>query len=181
MAQLLSDYENNLPALCDYIRRLARTGEYARCENLIASAMGRHPHAPEPHNLMGVVLEIQNDHAAAMKHFRAAWSLDPGYVPARHNLTNCASLYARDVYAYDESDCHSRDDVRQIRDKSQIFRDGRQNGRNETQGLREEGRQIRDENQTISGGAQNFRGGGQDCHIEYDLRGIGRIVKGGLK
>ncbi|OYP11716.1 hypothetical protein CG709_08570 [Lachnotalea glycerini] len=63
------------------------------------------PHAPEPHNLMGMILEWQGDHLLAMKHFRASWDLDPSYLPARHNLDVYGSFFSRRMGAYDESDC----------------------------------------------------------------------------
>lgn len=48
--------------------------------------MSKYPHAPQTHNLMGIILEKKEEHAAAMKHFRAALALDPTYYPAKHNL-----------------------------------------------------------------------------------------------
>ena len=105
MAQPLTGEDQELSVLCDSVRRLARKGDYEECERRIANAMSRHPHAPQPHNLMGVLFEIKNDHVAAMKHFRAAWSLDPTYLPARHNLDHFASFYPKDQCAFDENDC----------------------------------------------------------------------------
>jgi len=104
MTQPLSEGDKELSALCDSVRQLARKGGYAECEKLIAGAMGRHPHAPQPHNLMGVVFEMRNDHMTAMKHFRAAWSLDPTYLPARHNLDNFASFSAKSRFVFDENE-----------------------------------------------------------------------------
>ena len=104
MKQHLAKNKNDLSALCGSVRQLARNGEYSECEKLIADAMGKHPHAPQPHNLMGVVLELRAEHAGAVKHFRAAWSLDPTYIPARHNLDNFASFFAVDGFAFDEED-----------------------------------------------------------------------------
>ena len=104
MDQLLTGNEKELSALCDSVRLLTRKGDYIECEKLIADAMSRHPHSPQPHNLMGVLFEIRNDHTSAMKHFRAAWSLDPTYVPARHNLDNFASFYTTGEFVFDEND-----------------------------------------------------------------------------
>ena len=55
---------------------------------------------------MGIVLEKENEHVEAMKHFRAAWALDPTYLPARVNMEQYAgfSTVGR-IDAYDESDC----------------------------------------------------------------------------
>lgn len=45
------------------------------------------------------------DHAAAMKHFRAAWALDPTYLPSRFNLNQYSEFYSSKKFAFDESDC----------------------------------------------------------------------------
>lgn len=73
--------------------------------------MSEAPHAPEPHNLMGIILENENDHIGAMKHFRAAWALDPTYLPARFNMEQYGRFSAVErVDAYDESDCTVEDE-----------------------------------------------------------------------
>ena len=92
-------------ALCDRVRELIDRQDFAECEKLLCDAMSAHPHAPEPHNLLGILLETQGDHLLAMKHFRAAWALDPTNRPVRQNLDNYASFYARGATAYDDSDC----------------------------------------------------------------------------
>ncbi len=94
----------DLQALCSEVRALVERREYAECEKRIYDAMGRYPHAPEPHNLLGVLLEKQGDHLLAMKHFRAAWALDPAYRPVRQNLDHYASFYGCEAAAFDESD-----------------------------------------------------------------------------
>lgn len=84
-----------LTALCGVVKDLVRTRALAEAEALVSQAMSRHPHAPEPHNLMGLLLEHEGDHLTAVKHFRAAWSLDPTYLPARYNLSQYADLFCR--------------------------------------------------------------------------------------
>jgi len=92
-------------ALCDRARALIKSWELAECEKLIRDAMGKYPHMPEPNNLLGILLEKQGDHVLAMKHFRAAWALDPAYRPARQNLECYGSFYPHETAAFDESDC----------------------------------------------------------------------------
>ena len=104
MAGLSPEREKILSALCNSVKQLVRKGDYVECEKLIANAMGKYPHAPQPHNLMGVLFEMRDNHAAAMKHFRAAWSLDPTYIPARHNLYNFASFQKVNKFIFDEND-----------------------------------------------------------------------------
>lgn len=95
-----------LHPLCEAVRQMIKTGALGEAEAEAARAMSRYPHAPEPHNLMGIILEKDNDHVGAMKHFRAAWALDPTYLPARINLEQYASFSVCErMDAYDESDC----------------------------------------------------------------------------
>ena len=97
--------------LCDVIRRLVENGAFENPEREAARAMSEAPHAPEPHNLMGIILENENDHIGAMKHFRAAWALDPTYLPARFNMEQYGRFSAVErVDAYDESDCTVEDE-----------------------------------------------------------------------
>lgn len=93
-----------LELLCQSVREFVSAGTADTCLELICSAMERYPHAPQPHNLMGIVLEKMGDHASAMKHFRAAWALDPTYLPADHNLQTYGTFYAGGRCAFDESD-----------------------------------------------------------------------------
>jgi Tfp pilus assembly protein PilF len=92
-------------ALCSKARALIENGELAECEKLVCNAMERYPHMPEPNNLLGILLERRGDHVLAMKHFRAAWALDPSYRPARQNLDGYGSFYPNKRIAFDESDC----------------------------------------------------------------------------
>jgi tetratricopeptide (TPR) repeat protein len=103
--QDMMENKNGLVALCNIVRTLLSERDYQKCEPLIFEAMKKYPHAPEPHNLIGLLLELQGDHLTAMKHFRAAGALDPTYVPARHNLDHFGTLFSRGTWAIDESDC----------------------------------------------------------------------------
>lgn len=42
--------------------------------------------APQIHNLLGIMFELKNDEAVAMRHYRAAANLDGTYRPALANL-----------------------------------------------------------------------------------------------
>lgn len=95
-----------LQELCTDVRKYASARDYQKCVAMICKAMGEFPNAPQPHNLLGIVLEKEGDHAGAMKHFRAAYALDPTYLPASQNLHYYSTLfYPRGALAYDESDC----------------------------------------------------------------------------
>lgn len=121
--QDMMENKNELTALCNTVRAYMHESEYQKCEFLIFDAMKKFPHAPEPHNLIGLLLEMQGDHLAAMKHFRAAWALDPTYVPARHNLDHFGTFFSRGTWAIDESDCppeSKKDNYKLVYDKSGI-------------------------------------------------------------
>ena len=124
-----------LAVLCNAARECMEKGAYQECEERIAAAMGKYPHAPQPHNLMGVLHEKMGDRGAAMKHFRAACALDPGYLPARHNAERFASFHPAGTCAFDESDCFREyadspavtEHVKQDVGQGSVFRGGRVN------------------------------------------------------
>lgn len=95
---------NELDELCVKVRVLVNDKSYQNCIDYICKAMERNPHAPQPHNLLGIVLEKMGDHSAAMKHFRAAWALDPTYRPASQNLDVYGTFFSDGRCAFDESD-----------------------------------------------------------------------------
>lgn len=95
---------NELDQLCQLIKALVEERKYDDCIPAICQAMVRHPHAPQPHNLLGIVLERMGDHLSAMRHFRAAWALDPHYLPASHNLNTYGTFFSDGGCAFDESD-----------------------------------------------------------------------------
>lgn len=96
--------DNELDQLCEFVRALVLEHNYEACIPSICQAMKGHPHAPHPHNLMGIVLEKMGDHITAMKHFRAAWALDPTYLPASHNLHTYGTFFSNGSCAFSESD-----------------------------------------------------------------------------
>ena len=105
MQNTMDENREELLSLCHLVRELIYLNKYEQCSAAIAAAMGKYPNAPEPHNLFGVLYEKKGDHISAMRHFRAAWALDPTYIPARHNIDLYGSFYAKGKCAFDESDC----------------------------------------------------------------------------
>ncbi len=105
----ISEKAEELNRLCMTVRKFISLKEYEKCESLIRSAMGKHPHAPQPHNLIGILFEKRGDHLTAMKHFRAAWALDPTYMPAQQNLDCYGTFFSSGKCAYDESDCEDEE------------------------------------------------------------------------
>ena len=97
-----------LTELCATVRELVSCEKYDKCTELICEAMAAYPNAAQPHNLMGVVLEKTGNHVSSMKHFRAAWALDPTYAPSNQNLTTYGTFYSSGVIAFDECDCQKK-------------------------------------------------------------------------
>lgn len=113
MKPVKKDNENELTTLCNEIRNLSNNGEFDKCLNLIYLSMSRFPDAPEPHNLLGIILEKTGNHPLAMKHFRAAWALDPTYHPANQNLMILGSFEQHGEFAFDGSDCSEKEEKKQ--------------------------------------------------------------------
>lgn len=109
----ISAYTPELETLCNTVRELVHTNNIELCYSMVAEAMGQHPHSPEPHNLFGILLEREGDHISAMKHFRAAWALDPAYLPARCNLDRFGAFNAKGEPAFDNSDCPESEETNQ--------------------------------------------------------------------
>jgi len=97
--------EEELSDLIAKAKELINHHEFEACEALLSTAMFQTPHSAVPHNLMGLLLEKKRHHEDAMKHFRAASALDPGYAPARWNLEGFAEYYRTRKEAYFTSDC----------------------------------------------------------------------------
>ena len=103
------DMKIKMHILCAAVRKYSNASNYEKCVELIREAMSECPDAPEPHNLLGVVLESEGDHSEAMRHFRAACALDPTYLPAQQNLEHFGTFFAQGKCAYDEDDCPKED------------------------------------------------------------------------
>ena len=108
---------NSIPAaeataLCEQVKELINGKDFQECENLIGSYMGNYPHASEPHNLMGILMEEEGKHSLAMEHFRAAWLFDPSYLPAQNNLNSCGDSFAKQKkYYYETKDCPAEENT----------------------------------------------------------------------
>lgn len=91
--------------LCSSVKKMVRLGNFNEAFKITYESMAKFPNNPEPHNLLGILLEKEGKHILAMKHFRIAWVLDPTYQPASENLSNFGNFIYCEKYAYDESDC----------------------------------------------------------------------------
>ncbi|MBS5966086.1 MAG: hypothetical protein KIA06_01245 [Finegoldia magna] len=99
----MENLKNNrdcLKEFCLIIKHKVDQGKYDECFDLIYKKMAEFPHNPVPHNLLGILMEIRGNHLLAMKHLRAAWALDPTYIPANINLDNIGLKSSRKMYVF---------------------------------------------------------------------------------
>ncbi len=91
----LEDNENEVDSFED-ILNLAKSEINKRNFNeaieLLKKATSSDTEKPEPFNLMGVIYELKNQQAKAMKMYRAALALDPSYRPASDNLQRAGEI-----------------------------------------------------------------------------------------
>lgn len=72
--------------------------------------MYKYPYSPEPHNLLGILLEKEGKHVEAMKHFRAYLDLDPTYCSALRNIMVLDPCQPdKKIYAYDNENCDEKE------------------------------------------------------------------------
>lgn len=79
--------------LSDCVKKFIDEYKYKECEEMLSYTMYLHPHNPEPHNLIGILLEKKGDHVMAMRHFRVSLDLDPTYKPAQVNLETFGTFF----------------------------------------------------------------------------------------
>lgn len=96
--------EKELRELCLKVKQEVEEGAYEAAYQDITEAMKDKPDSGVPHNLMGILEERKSHHAKAMKHFRAAWALEPTLLPARWNLDVYGSGSRTGICAYLEED-----------------------------------------------------------------------------
>lgn len=105
--------QEELLQICEQARHLILSARYDPCYQMVCLAMQNFPDSPQPHNLLGILMEKRGQHATAMRHFRAAYALDPAYLPAKQNLENFGTLSFVGQCAFDEADCPKKAQSRQ--------------------------------------------------------------------
>lgn len=98
---------DNINDLSDYISQvklLLTKNNISEAYNMITDKMKELPDRAESHNLMGILYELINEHSKAMKHFRASYSLNPTYLPARENLERYGTMVKNRKPCFNEGD-----------------------------------------------------------------------------
>ena len=108
----MNSYSNELLDLCLRIKELTAENDLSLSKKIIYQAMSEYPDNPEPHNLLGLVLEKENNHVLAMKHFRAALDLDETYYPARENLNKYGTFHSNGSDCFSSLDCKTSETLK---------------------------------------------------------------------
>ncbi|MGM0370757.1 MAG: response regulator [Bacillota bacterium] len=91
----LESYEGYLK----YAKNLITKQKFSKAEESLEQAIAMDTSKPEAFNLLGGILELQDQVLDAQKKYRAALALDPTYQPAQDNLNRTSEFD------------HSRDDI----------------------------------------------------------------------
>ncbi|RCW47801.1 response regulator [Halanaerobium sp. ST460_2HS_T2] len=59
---------------------------FSKAKEMLQQATSLDSEKPEPFNLLGIIYEMQHKQGEAMKMYRAALALEPGYKPANENI-----------------------------------------------------------------------------------------------
>ena len=92
MNTISSDNTENEEYFCLKMKQLICSDQLQEAFQNICDFIAKHPDSAIPHNLLGIIYEKKHNHVLAMKHFRAAWCLDPTYLPVQENMSNFSSF-----------------------------------------------------------------------------------------
>lgn len=99
--------QEEVDSLIERVKSYIDDREFVEAYAEVANGMRLYPNLAVPHNLMGLIMEYTGNKMGAMKHYRAAFALDPSYTPARYNMERCGNLSPNYNFAFCERDCAS--------------------------------------------------------------------------
>ena len=99
--------------LCLQVKKEIEEGNMDEAYGKITDAMKKEPDSGIPHNLLGLWEESRGNHAGAMKHFRAAWALEPTLLAARWNMDVYGGMGRGLKPAYTEDEVPKEPDIPQ--------------------------------------------------------------------
>ena len=85
----IENSEKEVESFEDYImlaKNAINKRDFSKAKEMLQEATSVNSEKPEPFNLLGIIYEMQHNQAEAMKMYRAALALDPGYKPANDNI-----------------------------------------------------------------------------------------------
>jgi len=85
----IENSEKEVESFDDYImlaKNAINKRDFSKAKEMLQEATSLNSEKPEPFNFLGIIYEMQHKQAEAMKMYRAALALDPGYKPANDNI-----------------------------------------------------------------------------------------------
>jgi len=85
----MENSEKEVESFDDYImlaKNAINKRDFSKAKEMLQEATSLNSEKPEPFNFLGIIYEMQHKQAEAMKMYRAALALDPGYKPANDNI-----------------------------------------------------------------------------------------------
>jgi len=79
------------PSLIELAKRHISDRSFAKARETVRMAIAADPAKPEAYNLLGALLEINNERLEGLKFYRAALDINPSYKPAMANLDRATS------------------------------------------------------------------------------------------
>ncbi|AKL94652.1 response regulator receiver protein [Clostridium aceticum] len=90
--KLLEEEVTTYHEMIQYAKKSILSGDYEKAREFLGKAIVKNTEAPEPHNLLGIILEFYGKVSEAQKHYRAALALEPTFSPAQQNLERTAQF-----------------------------------------------------------------------------------------
>lgn len=88
---------NSYGEIVEYAKKGIKKRQFAKAREYLQKAVGMDTTKPEAFNLLGIILEMQDEVLEAQKQYRAALALDSTYKPAQDNLDRTTeSDYSKD-------------------------------------------------------------------------------------
>lgn len=98
-SEALDSYDDYL----SYAKSLISQQKFEAAQDYLEEALSCDTSQPEPFNLLGIILELQDKSTEAQKKYRAALALDPSYKPAQENLDRASQFeYDKESIDLDE-------------------------------------------------------------------------------
>ncbi|MFW5873664.1 MAG: response regulator [Bacillota bacterium] len=85
----MEEGEKEADSFEDYImlaKNAINKRDFSKAKEMLQNATSLDSEKPEPFNLLGIIYEMKNKQAKAMKMYRAALALKPGFKPANNNI-----------------------------------------------------------------------------------------------
>lgn len=111
-----NQFDINFNNACAKLRNNDLENAYKEIINILS----QNPNAAEPHNLLGLLYEMNGDEQKARKHYRVSYVLDPTYKPACNNLERVSTIFLSKQIPYDFGDTTDEEKQDEKRDSNDL-------------------------------------------------------------